>query len=166
MRLRLAVHMRLFPGAPRPFWAELIHRISSKTPITPVKTLSCGSLIRPGQGPVRSSKYLSRALWRQLTGYHHRSRVETNPLGVLLRNTLPGNGCIALNCLIKTSQRVTAIARLRRSKSVLRSLTGSPHLAFPKQSLQTKALWGKGKHDLKLLCETKPFATLPYLFVV
>jgi hypothetical protein len=26
---------------------------------------------------VRSSKYLGRALWRQLTGYHHRSRVET-----------------------------------------------------------------------------------------
>ena len=26
---------------------------------------------------VRSSKYLSRALWRQVTGYHRRSRVET-----------------------------------------------------------------------------------------
>ena len=26
---------------------------------------------------VRSSKYLGRALWRHLTGYHHRSRVET-----------------------------------------------------------------------------------------
>jgi len=26
---------------------------------------------------VRSSKYLGRALWRQLTGYHRRSRVET-----------------------------------------------------------------------------------------
>jgi hypothetical protein len=27
---------------------------------------------------VRSSRYLGRALWRQLTGYHRRSRVETN----------------------------------------------------------------------------------------
>ena len=26
---------------------------------------------------MRSSKYLGRALWRQLTGYHRRSRVET-----------------------------------------------------------------------------------------
>ena len=26
---------------------------------------------------VRSSKYLGRALWRHLTGYHRRSRVET-----------------------------------------------------------------------------------------
>lgn len=30
---------------------------------------------------VRSSKYLGRALWRQLTGYHRRSRVETNLSG-------------------------------------------------------------------------------------
>jgi hypothetical protein len=29
---------------------------------------------------VRSSKYLGRALWRQVTGYHRRSRVATNPL--------------------------------------------------------------------------------------
>jgi hypothetical protein len=29
---------------------------------------------------VRSSKYLGRALWRNLTGYHRRSRVETKPL--------------------------------------------------------------------------------------
>ena len=26
---------------------------------------------------VRASKYLGRALWRQVTGYHRRSRVET-----------------------------------------------------------------------------------------
>ena len=43
---------------------------------------------------VRSSKYLGHALWRQLTGYHRRSRVETNPLGIMLRITLPGSGCI------------------------------------------------------------------------
>jgi hypothetical protein len=33
---------------------------------------------------VRSSKYLGRALWRQLTGYHRRSRVETKMHGVKL----------------------------------------------------------------------------------
>ena len=43
---------------------------------------------------VRSSKYLGRALWRQLTGYHRRSRVETKPLGIMLRITLPVSECI------------------------------------------------------------------------
>jgi len=43
---------------------------------------------------VRSSKYLGRALWRQLTGYHRRSRVEPKPLGTFLRNALPVSGCI------------------------------------------------------------------------
>jgi hypothetical protein len=33
---------------------------------------------------VRSSKYLGRALWRQVTGYHRRSRVETKMLCVKL----------------------------------------------------------------------------------
>jgi hypothetical protein len=36
---------------------------------------------------VRSSKYLGRALWRQVTGYHRRSRVETNPLMGCKQNT-------------------------------------------------------------------------------
>jgi hypothetical protein len=30
---------------------------------------------------VRASKYLGRALWRQVTRYHRRSRVETNLSG-------------------------------------------------------------------------------------
>ena len=32
---------------------------------------------RAGNEAVRSSKYLGPALWRQVTGYHRRSRVET-----------------------------------------------------------------------------------------
>jgi hypothetical protein len=47
---------------------------------------------------VRSSKYLGRALWRQVTGYHRKSRVETKPLGIMLRITLPVTGCTASNC--------------------------------------------------------------------
>lgn len=43
---------------------------------------------------VRASKYLGRALWRNLTEYHRRSRVETKPLGIMLRITLPVSGCI------------------------------------------------------------------------
>ena len=43
---------------------------------------------------VRSSKYLGRAFWRHLTGYHRRSRVETKPLGIMLRITLPVSGSI------------------------------------------------------------------------
>jgi hypothetical protein len=40
----------------------------------------CGSQTRQERArneAVRSSKYLGRALWRNLTGYHRRSRVET-----------------------------------------------------------------------------------------
>jgi len=38
----------------------------------------CGSLIYQARNEaVRSSKYLGRALWRNLTGYHRLSRVET-----------------------------------------------------------------------------------------
>ena len=64
--------------------------------------------------------------------------------------------CIVLNCLVNASQRVTSIGRSRKTKSVRRSLTGSPRLAFPEQSLQAKSVWGKGKHDLKLICAAKP----------
>lgn len=53
-----------------------------------------GARARARNEAVRSSKYLGRALWRQLTGYHRRSRVETKPLGIMLRITLPVSGCI------------------------------------------------------------------------
>lgn len=43
---------------------------------------------------VRASKYLGRALWRQVTGYHRRSRAETKPLGIMLRVTLTVSRCI------------------------------------------------------------------------
>ena len=60
--------------------------------------MHCRAMNTPGtrarNEAVRTSKYLGRALWRQLTGYHRRSRVETNPLGIMLRITLPGSGCI------------------------------------------------------------------------
>jgi len=43
--------------------------------------MHCRAVDTPGararNEAVRSSKYLGRALWRQLTGYHRRSRVET-----------------------------------------------------------------------------------------
>ena len=45
------------------------------------RTPDHGSPTRPGPGPaneaLRASKYLGRALWRRLTGYHRRSRAET-----------------------------------------------------------------------------------------
>jgi len=43
---------------------------------------------------IRSSHYLGETLWRNLTKCHRRSRVETNPRGIMLRITLPGSGCI------------------------------------------------------------------------
>ena len=49
--------------------------------VPPRKNAKLWRLDTPGAGArneaVRSSKYLGRALWRQLTGYHRRSRVET-----------------------------------------------------------------------------------------
>ena len=59
----------------------------------PWKPTTAGAIAR--NEAVRSSKYLGRALWRRLSGYHRRSRVETKPLGIMLRITLPVGGCIA-----------------------------------------------------------------------
>jgi len=39
----------------------------------PWKPTSAGAIAR--NEAVRASQYLGRALWRQLTGYHHRSRI-------------------------------------------------------------------------------------------
>ena len=44
---------------------------------------------------LRASKYLGRAIWRNWSGYHRRSRAETNPLGIMLCITLPDSGCTA-----------------------------------------------------------------------
>ncbi len=47
----------------------------------PAKMPSYGSTTHPGararNEAVRASMYLGSALWRQVTGYHRRSRVET-----------------------------------------------------------------------------------------
>ncbi len=45
----------------------------------PWKPTSAGAIAR--NEAVRASKYLGRALWRKLTGYHRRSRVETTLSG-------------------------------------------------------------------------------------
>ena len=58
----------------------------------PWKPTSAGAIAR--NDAVSAQQYLGRTLWRRWSGYHRRSRVETKPLGILLRNTLPGNGCI------------------------------------------------------------------------
>ncbi|AUR05778.1 transposase, IS4 family (plasmid) [Phaeobacter inhibens] len=59
----------------------------------PWKTVTAGAVAR--NEALRASKYLGRALWRRWSGYHRRSRVETKPLGIMLRITLPVSGCIA-----------------------------------------------------------------------
>ena len=43
------------------------------------KPTTAGAIAR--NEAVRACKYLGRALWRKLTGYHRRSRAETKPLG-------------------------------------------------------------------------------------
>jgi hypothetical protein len=48
---------------------------------------------------VRSSKYLGRALWRQVTGYHSRSRVETTLSGSCYANPAGQRmHCVRLLC--------------------------------------------------------------------
>jgi len=58
----------------------------------PWKPTSAGAIAR--NEAVNASRYLGRSIWRQWSGYHRRSRVETNPLGIMLCITLPGSGCI------------------------------------------------------------------------
>ena len=69
-----------------------------KPPFHGLRANHCRAVDTPGararNEAVRSSKYLARAMWRQVTGYHRRSRVETKPLGIMLRITLPVSGCI------------------------------------------------------------------------
>ena len=59
------------------------------------KPTTVGAIAR--NDALRASKYLGRALFRNWSGYHRRSRVETKPLGIMLRITLPVSGCIVLN---------------------------------------------------------------------
>jgi hypothetical protein len=58
----------------------------------PWKPTSAGAIAR--NDAVNAQRYLGSTLWRRWSGYHRRNRVETNLLGTLLRNTLPGSGCI------------------------------------------------------------------------
>lgn len=79
--------------------------------IPPRKNAKLWKLDTPGararNEAVRSSKYLGRALWRNLTGHHRRSRVETKMHCVrLLGHALP---------------HVTSIGRSRKFKSAPRS---------------------------------------------
>lgn len=48
---------------------------------------------------LRASKHLGRALWQNWSGYHQRSRVETNPRGMFLAET----PCRALNELLEAA---------------------------------------------------------------
>jgi hypothetical protein len=51
---------------------------------------SAGAIAR--NKAVNASRYLGRAIWRQWSGYHRRSRAETT-LSWFARKPLPGSGC-------------------------------------------------------------------------
>jgi hypothetical protein len=80
---------------------------------------------------VRSSKYLGRALWRSLTGYHRRSRVETKPLIVCKQTT--ASQC--MHCVKLLGQRLSArdfdrqVAEIQIRAAILNGFTalGIPH---------------------------------------
>jgi hypothetical protein len=48
----------------------------------PLKPMSARAIAR--NEAVSAQQYLNRTLWRRWSGYHRRSRVETNPLRILL----------------------------------------------------------------------------------
>jgi transposase len=81
----------------------------------PWTTVTAGAVAR--NEALRVSKYLGRAIWRNWSGYHRRSRVETKPLGIMLRITLLASGCIALNCWGSASWRGTSTDRSQKSRS-------------------------------------------------
>ena len=58
----------------------------------PWKPTSAGAIAR--NDAVNAQRYLGRTVWRHWSGYHRRSRVETKPLGIMLRITLPVSECI------------------------------------------------------------------------
>ncbi|MEQ5871818.1 IS5 family transposase [Sagittula sp. NFXS13] len=61
------------------------------------KPTTAGAIAR--NGAVRACKYLGRALWRKLTGYHRRSRAETKMNCVkLLGQGLLSADCFAIAC--------------------------------------------------------------------
>jgi hypothetical protein len=68
--------------------------------------------VRARNEAVRSSKYLGRALWRHLTGYHRRSRVETK-----------------MHCVKPPSQRLAArdfdqqVAEIQIRAAILKGFT-------------------------------------------
>lgn len=91
---------------------------------------------------VRSSKYLGRALWRHLTGYHRRSRVETK-----------------MHCLKLLGQRLSARDFDRQVAEIQigpPSIMASQHLAFRKQWPQHKSVWCRGNSSIHSNCATKP----------
>jgi hypothetical protein len=80
---------------------------------------------------VRSSKYPGRALWRNLTGHHRRSRAETKPL-IVCKQTTAGQW---MHCVKLLGQRLSArdfdrqVAEIQIRAAILNGFTalGIPH---------------------------------------
>jgi len=58
----------------------------------PWKPTSAGAIAR--NDAVNASRYLGRTIWKHWSGYHRRRRVESKPLGIMLRINLSVSGCI------------------------------------------------------------------------
>lgn len=68
----------------------------------PWKPSNAGAIAR--NDALRASKYLGRALWRNWSGYHRRSRVETNPFMVCWQTTARQR----MHCMKLLGQRLMA----------------------------------------------------------
>jgi hypothetical protein len=99
---------------------------------------------------VRASKYLGRALWRNLTGDHRRSRVETIPL-VIFRSEIH---CRSADALCETAWSAPLGARLRSSgcgdpnpRSDPERLHSPRHTAYCGCRLNPSGVRGSGTAD-------------------
>ena len=67
-----------------------------------METITAGAIAR--NEALRASKFLGRAIWRNWSGYHRRSRVETKPL-IVRKQTTAGQW---MHCMKLLGQRLMA----------------------------------------------------------
>ncbi len=95
----------------------------------PFKAITAGEMAR--NEALRSTKCLGRAHWRNWSGYHRQSRVETK-----------------MRCMKLLGQRLMAgasNARFSRSRSVSPLRTAAPHPEYPSQTVVGQVRQGKGQ---------------------
>ncbi len=98
---------------------------------------------------LRATKRYGHASWRHWTGYHARSRIDTEMPLVNRRSAQP-------NGRVGATWRGTSIPRSRSSRPVLPFWRAVPRSKYPSQSPWDKSRRGKEEPDQQLFCATEP----------